>query len=168
MSKRLVLSVDQLEEIKVARKINRDKKIESRLLAIELHGEKVARKEIASKTNLNPDYIGKLVKKYQDGGLNAVTKSHYPGNHRLLSIEEEIQLLDKFMKDAEAGKLVDVHEIKAEYEQAIGRELNSTGHIYQVLKRHGFRKVMPRSKHPNKASDAVIHSAKKLKQPAKK
>lgn len=163
MAKRLVLSAEQLAEIKSARKSNKDKNIEKRLLAIQLHGEKVARKEIAQQTGFYPDYIGKLVKKYLLNGLSAVAENHYTGNRRLLSFEEEVELLDKFMKESEAGKLVDVSEVKIAYEKAIGRELNSNGHIYQVLKRHGFRKVMPRSKHPNKASDAVIHSAKKLK-----
>jgi len=31
-----------------------------------------------------------------------------------------------------------------------------------VLKRHGWRKIMTRSKHPQKASNAEIKSSKKL------
>ncbi|WP_414153386.1 winged helix-turn-helix domain-containing protein [Peptoniphilus sp.] len=34
--------------------------------------------------------------------------------------------------------------------------------MYRVLKRHGFRKIMPRSKHPKKASKEVIETSKKL------
>jgi len=164
MAKRLELSEEQLSEIKAARKANKNKNIENRLHAIELHGEKFARKDIALQTGFSLDHIGKLVKKYLSGGLSAVAENNYTGNRRLLSFEEESKLLSRFMRDAEAGKMVDVSEIKATYEQAIGRELNSHGHIYEVLKRHNFRKVMPRSKHPNKASDAVIRNAKKLKQ----
>ncbi|MDE7249890.1 MAG: winged helix-turn-helix domain-containing protein, partial [Lachnospiraceae bacterium] len=33
--------------------------------------------------------------------------------------------------------------------------------IYCVLKRHGWRKVMPRSRHPKKASEEVIETSKK-------
>ena len=32
-----------------------------------------------------------------------------------------------------------------------------------VLERHGWRKVMPRSKHPQKASDEAIEASKKIK-----
>jgi len=64
--------------------------------------------------------------------------------------------------------LITVNEIERAYVLAVGKEPGSNSHIYRVLKRHNFRKVMPRSKHPNKACDEVIHITKKLKQPARK
>jgi len=38
----------------------------------------------------------------------------------------------------------------------------SSGQIYRVLHRHDWRKVMPRSRHPKKASEEVIATSKKL------
>ncbi|MBR4040361.1 MAG: winged helix-turn-helix domain-containing protein [Clostridia bacterium] len=37
--------------------------------------------------------------------------------------------------------------------------------IYYVLHRHGWRKIMPRSRHPKKASEEAIEASKNLKQP---
>jgi len=56
-----------------------------------------------------------------------------------------------------------VNEIKEAYEKVIGHR-TSTSQIYCVLHRHGWRKKMPRSKHPKKASDEAINASKKLKQ----
>ena len=39
------------------------------------------------------------------------------------------------------------------------------GYIYMLLKRHGWRKVMPRAKHPKKADEEVIQASKKLTTP---
>jgi len=168
MAKRRELSECQLKEIREARKSTKDKTIDARLRAIELHGEGLKHKDISEKTGFVPSYVGELVKKYLSKGITAVAGNNYQGNHRLLSIEEEAAILEKFMDKATAGQLIEVSEIQAEYEKAIGRELNSKGHIYTVLKRHNIRKVMPRSKHPNKASDEIIHTSKKLKQLARK
>ena len=101
-------------------------------------------------------------------GLAYITGNNDAGNHRLLSIEEEVALLRPFMEKAEKGQILEVSEITKAYEEAIGRELNRSSHIYQVLKRHGMRKVMPRSQHPNKACDEVINASKKLTQHTRK
>ena len=84
-----------------------------------------------------------------------------------MSIAEEEALLEPFKKAAEVGQIVEVSEIKRAYEEAIGRSLeNNHGQIYNVLHRHGWRKVMPRSKHPKKASQEEIEASKKLTKPS--
>ena len=79
-----------------------------------------------------------------------------------MSFEEESALLEKYKKEAEQGHMLDVRALKQAYEEAVGHSISS-GQIYRVLQRHGWRKVMPRSKHPKKASDEDIASSKKLK-----
>ena len=44
--------------------------------------------------------------------------------------------------------------------KGIGHSIG-TSQIYYVLHRHGWRKVMPRSRHPKKASEEVIETSKK-------
>ena len=75
--------------------------------------------------------------------------------------EEEAALLEPYREKAEQGQIVEVSEIKASYEQAVGHTIGGS-QIYYVLHRNGWRKVMPRSKHPKKASEEVIASSKKL------
>ena len=76
-------------------------------------------------------------------------------------------VLDSFAKKAELGQIIEVKEIKAAYEEKVG---HSTGgsQIYYVLARHGWRKIMPRSRHPKKASDEAIDASKKLTESSEK
>ena len=78
-----------------------------------------------------------------------------------MSFEEEANLLEPFHERASQGQLVEVSEIKAVYEEAVGHTIGGS-QIYYVLRRHGWRKVMPRSRHPKKASDEAIEASKKL------
>ena len=57
--------------------------------------------------------------------------------------------LARFAKAAGAGEMLNIHDLKAAYEKAIGHETsNST--IYNLLSRHGWRKLMPRPFHPKR------------------
>ncbi len=159
--KRIEISEEQQEEIKAARKKNRDKKVEKRLQAIELRGEGKTREEIQKVTGFTPEYISSIIKRYTEKGMEAITGSHYKGNRRNLSYEEEEKILFPFKEKAEAGQIVEVGEIKAAYIAKVGHSIGN-GQIYYVLKRHGWRKVMPRSQHPNKASEEAIDASKKL------
>ena len=80
-----------------------------------------------------------------------------------MSVEEEAAILAPFKERAEKGELVEVSEIAKAYQAAVDHPV-SNGQIYFVLHRHGWRKVMPRSKHPRKASDEEIAASKKLRQ----
>ena len=161
------ISKEQVVEIEKARKKNKDKNVEKRLKALLLHAEGKKREEIAEQTEFVKTYISELVSKYCNQGIESIVGNHYPGNHRNLSIAEEEALLEPFKEAASAGQIVEVSEIKRAYEEAIGRSLeNNHGQIYHVLHRHGWRKVMPRSKHPKKASEEAIEASKKLTEPS--
>lgn len=82
-----------------------------------------------------------------------------------MSFEEEAAILAPFKARAEKGELVEISEIEMAYQQAVGHSIG-TSQIYYVLHRHGWRKVMPRSRHPKKASEEVIETSKKLKPPS--
>lgn len=168
MPKRYCISEKQITEIEHVRKTNKNKNIENRLKALLLHARKEKCIDIAKKTGFSKSYISKLVSKYCNEGLCAIVENHYTGNHRKLSFNEEIALLEKFREKANAGQMVEISEIKLAYEKATDCSLdNNHGQIYRVLERHGWRKIMPRSKHPNKASDEAIEASKKLTVPSK-
>ena len=48
-----------------------------------------------------------------------------------------------------------------EFDEKLGKDTGRV-YIYMLLERHGWRKIMPRSKHPQKASDEAIEASKKL------
>ena len=168
MVKRHKITEEEKVEIKRIRNRNKNENVEKRLKALLLHGEDKSRNEIALETGYAASYITALLRKFKTKGLAYIIGNNYPSNHRLLSFAQEEELLKPFMEKAEKGQILEVSEIQKAYEEAIGRELNSKGHIYEVLKRHGFRKVMPRSQHPNKACDEVIKTSKKITPPTRK
>jgi len=162
MPKRYDINDDEVLEIANARRKNKDKNIETRLKILQLHSEGKSRAEIAEKTGYAKASISEVVSRYCNKGITAITTPHYGGNNRNLSYAEEEALLKPFRQAAEQGQIIEVSEIKRAYEEKLGREIKSRGHIYYILEKHGWRKIMPRSKHPNKASDEVIEASKKL------
>ena len=152
----------QGEEIKAARKANQNKKIEKRLYVLEMYGAGKRQKEMQEVSGFCRSYINVIIKAYKEKGLSAVGESHYQGNHRNMSYEEEEALLEPFKAEAEAGQIVEISKIKAAYVEKVGHSIGN-GQIYYVLKRHGWRKVMPRSQHPQKASGEAIEASKKLR-----
>ena len=163
MPKRHQISREEEEEIKKAYKKNKDKNIDSRLEVLLLHAEGKKRAEISIRTGYSQQRITELVGEYRSKGLEYFSQKHYRGNHRNMSYEEEAALLESFKEQAKAGQIVEVREILEAYENKLGQSVRSNSQIYNVLARHGWRKIMPRSKHPNKASDEVIEASKKLK-----
>ena len=147
--------------IVAARKANKDRRAEKRLHALELRAAGKSAEEVASATGFHAAYISQLTAKYRTGGIEAISGNHYGGNHRNMAVEEEAALLEPYREKAEQGQIVEVSEIKASYEQAAGQTIG-VSQIYYVLHRNGWRKVMPRSKHPKKASEEVIAASKKL------
>ena len=162
MGKRHEISAEEVVEIEKVRKRNKDKTIEKWLEVLLLHAEGKKRQEIAERTGFTKQYITELVGEYSREGLGSFAKKQYKGNNRNMSYAEEEALLEPFKKRAAAGQIVEVGEILAAYEAKLGRRAGSNSQIYYVLARHGWRKIMPRSKHPNKASDEEIESSKKL------
>ena len=157
------ISEEQAAEIEKARRKNKDKNKEKRMTVLVLHAQGEKRSDIAEQTGFVTSHISKIVSKYCKYGLSAIIGNHYQGNRRNLTFEEETELLKPFKEAAANGRMVEISAIKAAYEEMTGKSLdNNHGQIYRVLKRHGWRKVMPRSKHPNKASDEVIEASKKL------
>ena len=148
-------------KIEKIRKANRDKQTEKRLKVLSMRCDGKTLEEISSATGFHRSHINNLVRKYFEEGLASISKKHYSGNRRNMSIEEERAFLEPYRERAEHGQLLDVREIAAAYEKKVGHRIGK-GQIYRVLQRHGRRKVMPRSKHPKKAGEEVIGASKKL------
>ena len=162
MASRYKFSEEEIREIEQARKDNKDKRAEARLKALELRAKGAESKEVSEATGFHAGSVTRLVAKYRDYGIEAIAGNHYGGNHRNMSVEEEAAILAPFKERAEKGELVDIGEIAKAYQSEVTHPV-SKGQIYCVLHRHGWRKVMPRSKHPKKASDEEIAASKKLK-----
>ena len=161
MASRYKFSEEEIKGIEQARKGNKDKRAEKRLKALELRAKGWDAREVSKVTGFHASSVTRLVAKYREYGLESITGNHYGGNHRNMSFEAEAAILAPYRERAEKGELVEISEIAQAYQAAVDHPV-SKGQIYVVLKRHGGRKVMPRSKHPKKASVEEIAASKKL------
>jgi len=161
MPKRNEISQEEVNEIEKARRKNKDKTIDRWLEVLQLHAAGKNRAEISEKTGYKKQYITELVGEYRREGLIEFSKKQYKGNRRNMSVEEEKEFLETYKREAERGQIIEVSAIEKAYVEKVGHTIGGS-QIYYVLARHDWRKVMPRSRHPNKASDEEIEASKKL------
>jgi transposase len=161
MPKTYRINAEQVAEIKEARSLNKSKEVDRRLRAVQLRGEGMSNEEIATIVEVTSDAVSRWVASYVKYGINTLLEKERIGYHRNMSYEEEKALLEPFVERANAGQIVEVSEIKHAYMEAVGHSIGA-GQIYRVLKRQGWRKVKPRSRHPKKATPEVMEASKKL------
>ena len=76
--------------------------------------------------------------------------------HESLSEDEEKVFLEPFVERAKGETLVTGQEIRRAYEERIGRPVAAST-VYRLLARHGWRKGVPRPRHPK--ADPVAPTA---------
>lgn len=167
MPKTYKISKEEAAKIKEVRKTITDKRVDKRLHAVQLRGEGFKNKEIAEKLDTSAKVVSHWVCIYIEKGIEGLNQKKRVGNHRNMSYEEESELLSSYFEQAKKGQIIEVSEIKKAYVEKVGHDIGNS-QIYYVLKRHGWRKVMPRSKHPKKADNEAIEASKKLTQLSKK
>jgi transposase len=67
--------------------------------------------------------------------------------HQHMSAQAEADLLAPFAAQAQAGGMLHVSEIKRAMERQVGTTVAAST-VYRILDRHGWRKVVPRPRHP--------------------
>ncbi len=79
-----------------------------------------------------------------------------------MSEAEEQEVLAECDREAEGGQMLTAAKVREKLEKRLGRVVDHS-YTYRVMKRHGWRKVMPRTKHPKAASKEEQDSSKKTK-----
>jgi len=161
MPKTYRISEEQARELEAARKDITDKRIDKRLHAVQLRGEGMKNDDIAEKLDTAAKVVSRWVCAYCNEGIEGLLGKQRGGNRRNMSLAEEAALLEPFRKQAEAGQIVEVSELKTAYVEKVGHPIGG-GQIYRVLARQNWRMVMPRSKHPKQADEATQKASKKL------
>jgi transposase len=148
-------------EIEKAYKQEKQKRAYIKLLVLKLKAiDRLTSQEIAKQTGYHKNSVNKMVSKYKKNGLDSVIHPNYGGNHAYLDKKEEEEFLKAFEERAQNGQMLEVSEIAKAYEEKIGKKV-SLVMIYLLLKRHNWRKVMPRSEHPKRADEYAIEAYKK-------
>src|SRR6202140_5303818 len=105
---------------------------------------------IAAAMGVSLSTVNRAHMAYDQGGINALKPKPCGGRKREnMTVAAEKGLLARFAKAAGAGEMLNIHDLKTAYERAIGHATsNST--VYNLLTRHGWRKLMPRPFHPKR------------------
>lgn len=105
-------------------------------------------KDIAKDIGVSVSKVHTLIPRYNKMGVPAVETPGKGGRHHAyMTVKEEKQFLEALLECAKKGELVTIKQIKRVYEQKVGHKINEIT-IYRLLKRHRWRKVMPRPSHP--------------------
>jgi transposase len=167
MGKEHQFTEEQYQEVMEQLKKTKSATLRKKLEVLQLRMEGYKNAEIAKITKYSKSRVSALVCIYANEGIASFQQENRKGGHRRnMSFDEETAFLSAYKKLAESGQIIEVSEMNQAYEERVGHRIGS-GQIYRVMERHGWRKVMPRSRHPKKATPEVIETSKKLK-PASK
>lgn len=104
--------------------------------------------EIARHGGVSKGMVHQVISTYNRFGVEAIETPGKGGRrHQYLTFSEEKEFLASFFTQAESGKIATVGQIQRAYEAKIGHEVDEST-IYRLLNRHGWRKLMPRPRHP--------------------
>lgn len=153
-------SKGQVRRLKTALRWKGQPEQRQRIQMVLLRESGMTQPAIAEAMGVSLSTVNRAHMAYDHGGLKALKPKPIGGRQREnMTLAEEKALLDCFAKAAGAGEMLNIHDIKAAYEKTIGHDTsNST--IYNLLARHGWRKLMPRPFHP-KRNIAAQNSFKK-------
>ena len=157
--KRFQITEAEYEAIKAKEAKTKDKNISRRLRVLMLRYEGKKLDEITKMTNLHRTSITQMCRRYREQGLEEYTRNKHQSHHGLLSWEQEEEILNQFNDGT--GKQVTANEIKAVLDEACGKDTGRV-YVYNVLKRHGWSKKMPRSRHPKAADEEACEASKKI------
>ena len=111
--------------------------------------------------------VYKTIHRFNDGGPEAMeTKKRGGRKWGKATLEQEKALLDELLSDSEKGLIVTAKTIKAKAEQKLQTPV-SICYAYDMLKRQGWRKVVPRTAHPKANKEAQEEFKKKSQKPLK-
>ncbi len=161
MYNRFKMTEEEYKKAVAQEKKIKDKNVSRRLKVLIMRYEGFKAKEIAEHLDLHRASVSAMCMRYMHEGLEEYARNKYTSHKRLLSVEQETAILKGFCKEAEAGHELTVKEIRAEFDKACGKDTGNA-YIYKLLKRHQWRKVMPRLKHPKSADEEVCDASKKL------
>jgi len=152
----------RIEELKNFQKNKWDDSCElQRFLCVWLRiAQKMSTQEIARAVGWHVNTVRRTQRDFIANGTMAFGEEKRGGRrHQLMTFEEETRFLAPFAERAGDASMLVANEIKEEFEKQLGRTVHKTT-VYRILRRHGWRKITPRTKHP-KQNKEVVEAFKK-------
>jgi transposase len=140
----------QVRELKTALRWKIPAAQRQRIQMVLLRESGMTQPAIAEAMGVSLSTVNRAHMAYDRGGIKALKPKPIGGRKREnMTVAQEKALLARFAKAAGAGEMLNIHDLKRAYEQQIGHQTsNST--VYDLLARHGWRKLMPRPHHPKR------------------
>jgi transposase len=97
--------------------------------------------------DVQKEFIAKGVRAFGCGGRGGRRR-------QLMTLEEEAEFLKGFLESAADASLLTARAMKSALEERLGRPVHEST-VYRILKRHGWRKLVPRPMHPKQDKEAL-------------
>jgi transposase len=124
--------------------------------------------EIALHTGVSATTVHRVISTYNRLGPPALETPGKGGRrHEYLTRQEEQEFLAPFFTQAQSGEIATVAQIQGAFEVKVGHEVDDST-IYRLLARHGWRKLMPRPRHPQADPQAQQEFKKNLQRRLKR
>jgi transposase len=114
--------------------------------------------EIAKHTGVSVTTVRRVISTYNRFGLAAIETPGTGGRrHQYMSMEQERAFLQPFFARAASGEIATAEQIQQAYEAEVKHPVHIST-IYRLLDRHGWRKLVPRPRHPkaNESEQAIF------------
>ena len=120
--------------------------------------------QTAQALGVSPGWVCQLRRRFMQGQIAGAADAPRPGGRKRqnMSVEQEREFLAPFLQQAAAGGVLVVGQIKAALDERLGREV-ALASAYNLLHRHGWRKLAPDKRHPQ--SDPQAQEAWKKNSP---
>ena len=140
----------QVQRLRAALRLKIPVKQRQRIQMVLLRESGMTQPAIAGAMGVSLSTVNRVHMAFDRGGIEALAPKPVGGRKREnMTVRQEKALLARFAKVAGAGQMLNIHDLKAAYEKAIGHG-TSDSTVYNLLARHGWRKLMPRPFHPRR------------------
>ena len=141
---------------------NKYPKASMRLLVIALTAEGKTVKEIAGITKFSTRQVYRIIAKCEEKGVKSLLGETRGGaNNRKVSAKEEKRFFKKYREQAKEGKIITAEDMWKDFCKTFDVTIDISA-FYRLLKRNGWRKVIPELQHPKTADAKTRKASKKL------
>jgi transposase len=110
--------------------------------------------EIARDMGVSVTTVRRVISRYNRWGLAAIETPGKGGRrHEYMSLEQERNFLQPFFARAARGEIATGEAMQRAFEAEVKHAVHLTS-IYRLLDRHGWRKLVPRPRHPSANAEA--------------
>lgn len=141
---------DNLKQSEIKERMlgTKDREQFQRWQAIFLVSKGISAENVAEYVGVAMGTVYQWVFQYNHGGPEQFVLQGRGGRRfGLMSKDLEAETLESLRAEAERGQIVGAFAIREQVESTLGKKV-SADYLYDLLHRHGWRKVVPRPEHP--------------------